>query len=386
MTTLYTTAGAKETTQDLAVKRRCVMQITWSLVAGGAETYAMTVASGLDKTKYRAVMCGVDQGGALEGEIARRGIPYHILNRREGIDVGLFWRMFKLFRVEGVDVIHTHHFNQLFYSIIAAKVLGIRIIHTEHSIEAYKRRRLRWALRLMSFMCHKVTAIGADGESTLINKVGIARSKLQVIRAAVDLKRFTVDGAAARQGLGLTKSDKVISIVARLYPEKKHDLLLGAFKLVVEKVRQAMLLVVGEGTEREAIMKRVADLQLQNSVVVMGVRRDIPEILAASDVCVLCSDREGLPISVLEAMAASRAVVATAVGDLPLVVKDGETGLLVESGNKAQLAEAMTKLLQNPEMAERMGAAGRALIEHDYSLERMVREHSSLYGAGKGRA
>ena len=385
MTTL-SIAVSESVSAELAANRRCVMQITWSLVAGGAETYALTVASHLDKTKYRSVMCGVDQGGALEGEISRRRIPYHILHRRDGIDVRLFWRMFRLFRSEGVDVIHTHHFNQLFYSIIAAKLLGIRIIHTEHSVEVYKQRHLRWALRLMSLMCHKVTAIGADGESTLLRKVGIARSKLQVIRAAVDLGCFKADVVAARQALGLVSSDRVISIVARLYPEKKHILLLGAFKRVLDKVPQAKLLIVGEGTERDAIMTRVADLQLQDSVMVMGVRRDIPEILAASDACVLCSDREGLPISVLEAMAASRAVVATAVGDLPLVVKDGKTGLLVESGNEAQLAEAMTKLLQDPEMAKRLGAAGRALIEQDYSLDLMVQRHSSLYGLEVARA
>lgn len=386
MTTISSTAGAVETTAEVAGKRRCVMQITWSLVAGGAETYALTVASGLDKSKYRSVMCGVDQGGALEGEISRRRIPYHILNRRDGIDVGLFWRMFKLFRREHVDVIHTHHFNQLFYSILAAKVLGIRIIHTEHSVEAYKRRRLRWALWLMSFMCHKVTAIGVDGENTLLRKVGISRKKLQIIRAAVDLDRFKLDAAAARKELGITDADRVISIVARLYPEKKHILLLRAFARVLAKVPGAKLLIVGEGTEREAIMKEVGDLQIQRNVMVMGVRRDIPEILAASDICVLCSDREGLPISVLEAMAASRAVVATSVGDLPLVVKDGKTGLLVESGNEVELADAMTRLLQDPGMAKRLGAAGRALIEQDYSLDLMVQRHSALYGLEVARA
>lgn len=379
MTTLSTTAPGREATAATST-RRCVMQITWSLVAGGAETYALTVASGLDSNRYRALMCGVDQGGALEGEITRRKIPYHILNRRQGIDYGLFGRVYRLLRKERVDVIHTHHFNQLFYSLPAALLLGIRVIHTEHSIEAYKKRHLRWALRLMSIFCHKVTAIGADGESTLLKRVGIPRRKLQVIRAAVDLKRFEADPAESRAALGLGADEQVVSIVARLYPEKRHDLLLRAFRRVVEKVPNAKLLIVGDGTEKQAIVDQVAALKLGTSVEVMGVRRDIPVILAASDVSVLCSEREGLPISVLEAMAATRPVVATRVGDLPLVVKDGVTGLLVDSENEEQLANALTRLLTDQQMAARFGAAGRALVEQDYSLERMVREHADLYG------
>lgn len=367
-------------------RRRCVMLITWSLVAGGAETYALTVASGLDQGRYRALMCGVDQGGALEGEIARRRIPCHVMNRRDGIDLRLMWRMLQLFRSEGVDVIHTHHFNQLFYSLPAAMLLGIRVIHTEHSVEAYKQRHLRWALRAMSALCSKVTAIGADGEQTLLKKVGIPRRKLQVIRAAVDLSRFNVSGALTRDELNLNATDRVIAIVARLYPEKNHQLLLAAFRRVLNQVPTAKLLIVGEGIQKSAIERTIAQAELAGAVRMLGVRRDIPLILAATDVFVLCSDREGLPIAVLEAMAAGKPVVATAVGDLPLVVRHDETGLLVESKNEAQLADALTALLADDQRARQLGQRGRALVEREYSLTRMVQEHEVLYGAAGGVA
>lgn len=382
MTTLLTmnaSATVDESSADSSAAKCTVMQITWSLVAGGAETYAMTIALGLERPRYRALMCAIDQGGALEDEIRRRQVPVFVMNRRQGIDWMLMWKMYRLFRREKVDVIHTHHFAQLFYSLPAAKLLGIRVIHTEHSVEAYKKPRLRWAMKLMSHFCHKVTAIGADGEKTLRDKVGISRKKLQVIHAAVDMQRFTQTRDAARAALDLHADDRVAVIVARLFPEKNHALLLEAFAQVVETLPDAKLLIVGDGILQEMIEQAIIERDLQQNVRLLGVRRDIPMILAASDVFVLCSTREGLPIAVLEAMAARLPVVATSVGDLPLVVHDGWTGSLVPSGDADKLAQSLTHLLSDPDLSTRMGMSGFGVVNETYSLQRMLDAHERLY-------
>ena len=356
------------------------MQVTWSLVAGGAETYALKIASGLNPDKYRGLMCAIDQGGALEPEIRGLGIPYFIMNRRPGIEIGLMWRLFKLFKKEHVGVVHTHHFNQLFYSAIGAKLAGARLVHTEHSVEYLKRRRLRFALKLLSLLCHRVVAIGSDGARVLSETVGIPERKIEIITAGVDPSEFNESKSDARRALGFEGSDRIAVIIARLYPEKNHRLLLEAFEEVAQAVPGAKLLIAGEGTERRAIEDEITRLGLSESALVLGVRRDVSRLLAASDVFVLSSDREGLPIAVLEAMAAAKPVVATSVGDLLYLVSNGETGLLVPAGDARAIAGAMIELFNDPERAERMGARARRFIEENYNLTEMIAKHEFLYG------
>jgi L-malate glycosyltransferase len=362
-----------------ADRRATVMQVTWSLVAGGAEMYALTVASNLDPEKYRSVLCAVDQGGALESEVRRRGLPYFVMDRRPGIELGLMWRLYCLFRRFRVRVVHTHHFNQLFYSLAGALLVGAKIIHTEHSVEAFKRRRLRIALRLLALFCKKVVAIGEDGARVLSDEVGIPKKKLEIIRAGLDVRAFDEPRQQARSELGLTESDRVAVIIARLFPEKNHRLLLEAFAEVARAAPAARLMVAGEGVEQEAIEDQITRLGLSRQVRLLGVRRDVARLLAASDVFVLSSDREGLPIAVLEAMAASRPVVATSVGDLPLVVRNGVNGLLVERGDQAALADAITSILGDDLRAEAMGREGRRLVAENFSLRSMIDRLERIY-------
>jgi L-malate glycosyltransferase len=367
------------TTEEVRSRRIKVMQVTWSLVAGGAEIYALTIARNLAPALYTTTLCALDQGGALVPEIERLGIPYSVMNRRQGIDLRLMWRLYRFFARERPRIIHTHHFNQLFYSFIGAKLTGARIVHTEHSLETYEgRRKMRVALRLLSILCRKVIAIGSDSETFMRERVGIPERKLTVIRAGIDLKAFNESKDEARAALGLNAKDRVVTIVARLYPEKNHRLLLAAFAQVYEHVPDARLLIVGEGTERDAIEEEIKRLRLEERVRVLGVRRDVARILAATDVFALSSEREGLPIVVLEAMAAARPVVATAVGDLPLVINDKETGFIVPPGDASALAATLIKLLNDESLAMRVGEAARQSVQ-SYGLEAMITRYQDLY-------
>jgi glycosyltransferase involved in cell wall biosynthesis len=364
--------------------KRRVMQITWSLVAGGSEVYAWNIASNMDAHKYSCGLCALDQGGALEEEIKAQGIPYFVMNRRPGIDLRLVWRLYRLFRKTRIQVIQTHHFNQLFYSFIGAKLVGARIIHTEHDTASYSRPRLRLALRLMSFFCHRVVAISDEVGAMLRDEIGISAGKIEIVRAGINLAVFNADDqnarAEARRVLRLDEKDQVVVIVARLFPEKNHLLLLGAFADVARSLSRARLLIVGEGVERKAIEEEIVRLGLGERVRVLGVRRDVPGILAASDVFVLASDREGLPIAALEAMAAGKPVVATAVGDLASIIQDGVTGYLVPRGDADALAAALTRVLDKQTTSD-MGTNARRVASH-YGLPSMLNRYEILYSNG----
>lgn len=362
------------------------MMVTWSLVAGGSETYALTLAKNLDRKRFEPMLCAIDQGGALEADLERLGIPHFVMHRQPGLQFGLMLRMFRLFRRKRIRVVHTHHFNQLFYSLLGAKLCGARVIHTEHSVESYKRPRLRLALRLLSRACYRVIAIGDDGARVLSEDVGIPAHKLQIIRAGVDLVAFDGSRDEARRDLEIEANVPVAAIVARLSPEKNHQLLLEAWTQVVKSVPNALLLMAGDGTEVVVLREQIEKLGLQQNVRMMGVRRDVARVLAACDLFVLCSDREGLPVAVLEAMAAARPVVATAVGDLPIVVRDKETGLLVPRRDAGALAEALSALLTDPTRAATYGAAGKAAVA-TFGLKPMIDAHQELYGlADSGEA
>jgi glycosyltransferase involved in cell wall biosynthesis len=366
------------TQTEEAVEPITVMQVTWGLVAGGAEMYAFTVAANLNARKYSSMLCAIDKGGALEPEIERQGLPYFVMNRRQGIDLKLMWRLYRLFKENKVRVVHTHHFNQLFYSLLGAKLTGARIVHMEHSVEFLKRKRLAMALKFLSRFCDKVIAIGSDGARALKELAGIPEHKLEIIRAGVDPASHRESKSEARLALGLNPSEEIAVIVARLFPEKNHKLLLRAFAEVVGRVANARLLIVGEGVEEAAIGDEIARLKLNERVTMMGVRRDVARILAAADTFVLSSDREGLPIAVLEAMAAAKPVIATAVGDLPMVVKDGETGLIVPAKDAQALARALVEIFSNKERARKMGENGLRAVDA-YSLQSMIDKFEALY-------
>jgi glycosyltransferase involved in cell wall biosynthesis len=355
-----------------------VMQVVWSLVAGGSEMYAYTVAANLNANKYKSLICAIDKGGALEPEIKGQAIPYFVMHRRAGLDFGLMWRMVRLFKANRVGVVHTHHFNQLLYSVLAAKLTGARIIHMEHSIEYLKSKKIRRALKFLSLFCDKVIAIGNDGAEFLRKRVKIPEHKLGIIRAGVDPGVYSQTKRQARAALKLGETAKVAVIVARLFPEKNHLMLLEAFAEVARRIDKAQLLIVGDGTERQAIENRIKQLNLENAVQLLGVRRDVPRLLAAADLFVLSSDREGLPIAVLEALAAGKPVVATAVGDLPAVVQDGETGRIVPPKNSSAFSEAMVEILTDLELSLKMEKNAKRAAEA-YSLQAMLKKFDRLY-------
>ena len=175
---------------------------------------------------------------------------------------------------------------------------------------------------------------------------------------------------------------QIVGVVARLEPEKGHPTLLEAWPLVLRAVPDAYLLIVGEGSRREALEAQARDLRIAHRVVFTGRRDDVPAVTAALDVAVLPSYREAQGLSILEAMALSRPVVASNVGGIPEMITDGVTGLLVPAHDAPALAEAITRLLRDHPYADTLARAGHDLVHDRFCIELMVTAVQTIYDEG----
>jgi glycosyltransferase involved in cell wall biosynthesis len=211
----------------------------------------------------------------------------------------------------------------------------------------------------------------------------IASDKITVIHNGIDTKIYSkyVDRDVKRKELNLADSDRIIGNIARFFPNKDHACLLKAFKLVVEKIPSAKLLIAGDGPLRNELLELTEELALTSTVKFLGNRRDIPELLRIFDVFALSSIKEGLPITLLEAMASEVPTVATDVDGNPELVVHNQTGYIVPARDPNSLADKIITLLMDKEKAKRMGEMGRVRAEEEFSFEKMSAKYDVLYSS-----
>jgi glycosyltransferase involved in cell wall biosynthesis len=354
------------------------MQVVYSFAIGGSEMVARDIALGLVKAGWPASVCALEHDGILREELNAQGVDTVVIAKRGREIIGPMFRLWKAFRSFQPDVVHTHHFYELFYAWPGALLCGARIIHTEHEFHSLKNGRVKRRLRRLAILCHKVTAVNDDTAVYLREVVGIPAHKVVTVGNGIDVERFKGCGDV-REMLGLEPSFPVAGIVARLEAPKNHALLLRAFCRLLQQIPEARLLIVGDGSLRGKMEHLADDLGIHDHTLFLGARRDIPELLASMDVVALSSDLEGLPIAILEAMAAGRPVVATGAGGIGAVVRHCETGLLVRPGDEAGLAASLATVIGDRVLARRMGENGQRFVMEHYAFKRVLRQYQSLY-------
>ena len=219
----------------------------------------------------------------------------------------------------------------------------------------------------------------AHGEY-LARAEGCPPKKVFVVPNGVDINRFQPQSPdeALREQLGLPPHAPVAAIVAALRPEKNHELFLRSAALVRKQVPDAHFLVIGDGAQQPKLEELTRTLDMTDAVHFLGTRSDVQALLSLSDVLVLSSHMEANPVSILEALACGKPVVATRVGSIPETVHDGENGYLVPAGDAEQMAGRVAHLLADRQLATQMGLAGRELVVRDWSLDRMVSGYQDL--------
>ncbi len=358
-----------------------VMHILGTLETGGMENGVVNLVNGLDRQRFRPVVCCLEGEGELRARI-KDDVKVVNLMQGPGLRYGLPFRLSRLFRREEVAIVHTHNFFSAVYGVLGAKLARTPVvIHGEHGMELHRSPRQNMVTGFLCKLMDAMTTVSDALKDRLQGEVKIGKVPVTTIINGVDLDRFgIVDSEAGRAAISCLESgDRVLGTVGRLVAVKDNRSMIEAFARVAAVIDGAKLIIVGDGPLKEDLARLVRELGLEGRVFLLGQRNDIHLVLGALDLFVLSSLSEGMSNVILEAMAARLPVIATKVGNNADLVEDGETGRLVPSADPDQLAEAMLELLSDPAKARNMGEQGRLVIESNYGLDSMVAEYEALY-------
>jgi glycosyltransferase involved in cell wall biosynthesis len=362
-----------------------VMLLAVGLGVGGTETHLLELASGIDRSKFDVVVCSLKSGGCLVEELLHRGVRVVNLAGAGKFDVRVLFRFWKLIRQERPDVVQSF----LFWANLSARLVRrlskrVRVVCSYHDEIVSEGRLVRIIDRLTFRWSDGVVCCSDAVRRSVSACLGAPAARQTIIPFGIDVGRFAASDRATREELGLRVDGPIVGTVCRLVePKKGLSVLLQSVALLKGRSgdSECQLLIVGEGPARASLEALSEELGLANRVRFAGARRDIPRILPLLDVFVLPSFYEGFGIAILEAMAAGKPVVATTVGGVPEFVAAGETGLLVEPGNPAAIAEAIACLLGDREQARQMGLRGRTRVAQQFQMTTVVRQHEQIYQA-----
>ncbi len=353
-----------------------VAHVTLGLDMGGQEKLLVEFARCADRNRFDLHFVSLGARGVLADDLESHGWPVTTLEEPSGFRPGLALRLARLFRQQRIDIVHTHDERPHIYGAFAARLARVRrLIHTRHHGMADRLTPRQAALvRLAARLTDRFVCVSADS-ARQATRQGVSPRIVRVLHNGIDLTRF--DLPASRDG-------GPVVTVARLSPEKDITTLLRAAALALAEEASFRLEIAGDGPCMADLRRTASELGLDGCVHFHGQVRDVPALLARAGLFVLSSLTEGVSLTLLEAMACGLAVVATRVGGNPEVVADGETGLLVPSGDPAALARALLRLRRNEGERRGMERAGRCRVERCFDVRRMTAAYEAMYLGREG--
>lgn len=352
----------------------------------GAEAVILNLSRTLNESGHSGVL-GVFSNSAnpnaqLHEMAVKAGIESHLIPCRGQVDRTVMASLRELVARTGADVVHAHGYKADVYAYLALRGTETPVVSTCHNwlddgllVSLYG-----MVDRLVLRRYARVVAVSDEVRRRLL-KAGVDEGRIRQIRNGIDLRPFA--DAVSSAG-GDAAGVLTVGWVGRLSREKGADVFLRAAARVLMEIPGTRFVVVGEGPDRSELELLVDELRIRDAVSMPGRRDDMPSVFASLDVMVSSSRQEGLPMAILEGMASSLPLIATAVGDVPTVVRDESTGLLVPPEHVELLAAAIVGLLRDPERRERLGTAARRLIEDEFSAERMTAEYLGVYEEAVG--
>ena len=348
---------------------------------------AIGLTMAFDAGRFDRFLCATRSvdGQTFEPELRAAGVRTLTLNRRSKGALWAWSPLIRFLRAQRIDILHAHKFGSNLWGTIIGRLIRVPVI-VAHEQSWASASHTFGGQHLRCFLDREVIGRGADcfyavsraDRRRMIDVEGIDPERIRLLHNAISAERPR-SNRSVREELAISPNDLVIGTVCQLRQEKALEVLIEATKQLRPRFPRVKLLIAGEGQEEPKLRAQAAASGLMDAVHLLGTRTDVPDVLAAVDVAVCCSDFEGTPLSVMEYMRAEKPVVATRVGGLPELVTHGENGLLVGRRDARGLSEALATLLDDRALREEMGKHGLERQRRDFDLRAAARQVELLY-------
>jgi len=363
-----------------------ILQIIWDGTVGGAQNFLYSLLSELLKYEELQIeVCFAKQRGPVAEQIKQLGLPTYCLNMKNGFDLLNAFKLVKLVRQRGYNLIHSHSPQPLVRlmmalsnrkgSILTEHGSILDDIHGRHKPEIYYHRSLAKFIDYYIAVSHSI-------KNGLMNRHKVPSNKIKIIPTALDLTNFSPkvsNGIDLRKKFQLSMSGPIIGMIGRLSPEKGIDHLITATKYIKEKFPDCITLIVGDGKLKEELQSQANNLGILRNVFFLGEQTQIADIISMLDVLVMPSVHEGLPLVALEGMAMCKPVVGYNVRGISDVVIHNHTGLLVDKRDPLLLAEKIIYLLNNKSFCSKLGESGREYVLKNFNIVCIAQKYREVY-------
>ncbi|OPX36127.1 MAG: hypothetical protein B1H11_07985 [Desulfobacteraceae bacterium 4484_190.1] len=361
-----------------------VLHLTLSMGMGGIENLILTITKNLNHDLFESTVGCLDYPGELFNRLSESGIKAFCLKRKPGLDIGLIWKLASKLRRLKIDIVHSHNQGAHFYGCLSANLARVPIvICTEHSRHNTDKRYIRHLeKRFLSFFTDAIITVTDQLRELAINQDHINPKKIITVYNGIDCGKFhkRFDSDKIKNSLGISSENVILGIVARLNPIKNHDLLLRAMACALRSGENLTLLIIGDGELRNDLVAQTSHLGISSRVLFLGNCNNIPELLSIIDIFVLCSLSEGLPLTLLEAMAAQKAIIITDSANSAGLIGDGKNGIVVPSDSEEELTAAIVNLSRSSQgYMEKLGEASYKKVVAQFNEKRMVGRYEEIY-------
>lgn len=357
-----------------------ILHITNHLDIGGITSYVLTLTRGLKQKGHNLFIAS--SAGRLLSKFAEQGIIYIPIPIRTKSEISpkilaSAFKLTKAIKQNKIDIVHSHSRTTGVVACLLNIATSVEYVSTCHGF--FKPRLSR---RIFPCWGRKVIAISESVKNHLVEDFKVSEQKIKVIHNGIDLDNFRIADSIAvidiKNKFGL-KGGPVVGIIARLSDVKGHIYLIKAMSAVLNEYPEAELLIVGDGKMKKRLVELSKDLGIEKSVVFAPSVIDCAQVLSAMDIFVMPSLKEGLGLSLMEAMAGGLAVIGSDVGGIRSLIRNGDNGLLVEPADTADLSLKILSLLQNPAQREFLGKNARIFINQNFSKEKMISQTEKVY-------